>query len=68
MLEKVADPAGANSDKHLDELRTTDGKERDPSLPCHCSRQQGLAGAGRTNEESSSGDMRSDLMVFFRVS
>ena len=60
LFEQVAHPARADTDDHLDELRSGDRQERHGRLARHRPREQCLAGAGRTGEEHASGDLGSE--------
>src|ERR1700719_2204021 len=51
--EQVPHARRADAHEHFDEVRTRDRKERDARLPRDCARQQGLAGARRTDQQHS---------------
>src|SRR5437667_180635 len=51
LLEHVADPAGADADKHFDEVRAGNGEERHIGFAGDRARDQRLAGAGRSDQE-----------------
>ena len=57
LLEQVADPAGADADEHLDEVRAGDRVERHARLAGHRAGQQRLAGAGRAVQQHALGDL-----------
>ena len=57
LVEQVADPAGADTDEHLDEVGAGDGEERHARLAGHRSGQQRLAGTGRTEQQDAFGDL-----------
>ena len=63
LLEQVAHPRGTNADEQLDELRTGDGEERHPGLTGHRARQQGLAGAGRPDQQHALGQPAAEPAV-----
>ena len=56
LLEQVAHPAGADAHEHLHEVRAGDAEERHAGLAGHRPGQQGLAGAGRAEEQHALGD------------
>ena len=60
LVEQVADPAGADADEHLDEVRAGDRVEGHAGLAGDRAREQRLAGAGRAVEQHALGDLRAD--------
>ena len=60
LVEQVADAAGADADEHLDELRAGDAEERHAGLTGDGAGHQGLAGAGRPDEEHAARDARAE--------
>ncbi len=58
LVEQVANPRRADAHEHFNEFRTVDRKERDAGLPGHRPRQQGLAGAGRPDQQDALGNPR----------
>ena len=60
LLEQVADPAGADTDEHLDEVGAGDGVERHAGLTGDGAGEQGLAGARRAVEQHALGDLGAD--------
>ena len=66
-LEEVADPTGADSHEHLHEVRAGDREERHPGLAGDGSGDEGLAGAGRSDEEDALRDPGADLGEFLGV-
>ena len=60
LLEQVADPAGADTDEHLDEVGAGDGVERHAGLAGDRAGEQRLAGAGRPVEQHALGDLGAD--------
>ena len=60
LLEQVADPGGADTDEHLDEVGAGDRVERDAGLAGDGAGEQRLAGAGRAVEQHALGDLGAD--------
>ena len=60
LVEQVADAAGADADEHLDELRAGDAEERHAGLTGDGTGHQGLAGAGRPDEQHAARDARAE--------
>ncbi len=60
-LEQVADPAGADADEHLHEVRAGDGQERHARLAGHRPGDEGLARARGADQEDALGDAGADL-------
>ncbi len=67
LLEHVAHAAGADADEHLDEVRTGDGEERHAGFTRHGAGDQGLAGAGRTDQQGALGDLAAQALELGRV-
>ncbi len=67
LLEQVADPAGADADEHLDEVRARDREEGDPGLAGDGSGEQGLSGPWRPVEQHALGDPRPERLELLRV-
>src|SRR5467141_1156402 len=67
LVEQVADAACADTDEHLDELRSGDREERNSRLASHGLAKQRLASAGRANQEHPLGDARSKRDELFRI-
>ena len=65
LLEQVADAAGADADEHLHEVGTGHAEEADAGLAGDGTGEQGLAGAGRTDEQDALGDAGTDLVEPF---
>ena len=61
LLEQVADPAGADADEHLHEVRAGDRQEADAGLAGDGAGEQRLAGAGRADEQHALGHPGADL-------
>ena len=55
LLEQVADPGGADADEHFDKLGSRDREERHAGLTGNGAGEQGLAGAGRADEQDALG-------------
>ena len=51
LLEHVADARGADADEHLDEVGAGNGEERHVGFAGDGAREQGLAGAGRADQQ-----------------
>ena len=60
-LEQVADPAGADADEHLHEVRARHRQERHAGLAGDRPGDEGLAGAGGTDQQDALGDAGADL-------
>ena len=60
LLEQIADPGGADTDEHLDEVRAGDRVERHAGLAGDRSSQQRLAGAGWAVQQHTLGDLGAD--------
>jgi hypothetical protein len=67
LLEHVAHPAGADADKHLDEVRAGDREERNIGFARNGARQQRLAGARRANQQHAFRDLAAEPLKFLRV-
>jgi hypothetical protein len=66
-LEQVAHPAGADADEHLHEVRAGDRQERHARLAGDGPGDEGLAGAGRPDQQHALGDAGADLGEPLRV-
>ncbi len=67
LFEHVAHPAGADADEHLDKVGTGDGEERHIGLAGDGAGQQGLAGAGRPDQQQALGDLAAEALEFLRI-
>ncbi|GAA3298777.1 hypothetical protein GCM10020295_35220 [Streptomyces cinereospinus] len=67
LLEQVTDPGGTDTDEHLDEVGTGDRVERHARLAGHGTREQRLAGAGRTVEQHTLGNLGADGLELGRL-
>jgi hypothetical protein len=67
LLEEVADPAGAHTDEHLDEVAPRDREERHAGLAGHRPREQRLAGPRRAEQQHALGDLGADRLELLRV-
>ena len=67
MLEHVAHAACADTDKHLDEVGTGNGEEGHIGFTGYGTRQQGLTGARRTDQEAALGDLAAQSLELLRV-
>src|SRR3989344_9368832 len=66
-LEKISHATGADTHKHFHKLRTGDMKKWHLGFTGYGPGQQGLAGAGRAQEQDSSGYLSSQRQVFLRL-
>ena len=62
LVEQVTHATGAHPDKHLHEVRTGHGEKRYAGFTGHSSGQQGLAGTGRTQQQSAFGNLAAELL------
>ena len=67
LLEQVAHTGRPDTDEHFDEFGTVDGKERDARFTGNGTRQQGLAGTRRPDEQDAVRDASAETAVGFRV-
>ena len=67
LLEQIAHTAGTDADEHFDELGAGDREERHTRLTSDCLGQKGLAGAGRTNQQHTFGDLGADGCEAIRI-
>src|SRR5262249_30496238 len=67
LLEQVAHTGGADADEHLDEIGSGDRKERNVRLSRDRLREERLAGAGRTDEQHTLGDLAAELLELLRI-
>ena len=67
LVEQVADAARADADEHLDELRAGDAEERHAGLTRDGAGHQGLAGAGRPDQQDAARDARAERVELLRV-
>ena len=67
LLEQVAHAAGADAHEHLHEVRTGDGEERNTGFARDGPRQQGLAGARRSDQQHALGNASAQLLEFLRL-
>jgi hypothetical protein len=67
LLEQVADPGGADTDEHLDEVGPGDGEERHAGLAGDGAGEQGLAGPGRAVQQHALGDLGAHGLELLRV-
>src|SRR5260370_19360746 len=65
--EQVADPAGADADEHLDEIRARHAEKRHLGLARDRLAQQRLASTRRPDQQHTLGDAAAQGMVLFRV-
>src|SRR5919202_5918366 len=65
LVEQIANPAGADADEHLDELRAADAEEGDSGFACDGPGEEGLAGSRWSDQEHPArnpGPERSELI------
>ena len=67
LLEHVADPASANTHKHLHKVRTGNTEERHLGLTRNGLGQQGFTGTGRTDHQHAAGDLATQTLKFGRI-
>jgi hypothetical protein len=67
LFKQVAHTAGAHADEHFHKFRTGDGEERNTRLARDGLCEQGLAGAGRANQQDTLGNARPKLDEFLRL-
>ena len=67
LFEQVAHAAGADADKHLHEVRTGNGEERNVGFAGDGARQQSLARARRPDQQHALGNAPAELLEFLRV-
>src|SRR3979490_3203463 len=67
LLKQVADTAGSDADKHLNEVRTGNGKERNIRFAGHGPRQQRLAGSRRPNQQHTLGNASAEFLELLRL-
>src|SRR3546814_4222575 len=67
LFEHVAHARGADADEHLDEIGPRNGEEGNPRLAGDGAGEQGLAGAGRTDEQRALRNLAAELRKFGRV-
>ena len=67
LFEHVAHAAGADADKHLDEVRTADAEERSVGLAGDRLCQKRLARAGRTDHQYAFRDSAAQPLKFLRI-
>ena len=67
LLEHVAHAAGADADEHLDEVGARDGEERHIGFAGDGARGQGLAGAGRADQQHAARNAAAELLELLRV-
>src|SRR5690606_19112436 len=67
LLKHVAHAAGADADKHFHEVGAGDAEERDFGFARDGLGEQGLAGAGRADQEDALGDVAAHFLEALRV-
>ena len=64
LLEHVTDTARTDADEHFDEVRTRDREERHVGFARDRTRDQGLAGAGRTDQQHAARNPSAEALEF----
>ena len=67
LLEHIPDPGRADADEHFHEIGAGDGEERHACLTRNGAGEQGLAGAGRADQQRTLGNLAAQLGEFGRV-
>ena len=67
LIKHVPDTGSADTDEHLDEIRTGDAEERYFCLSRDGLGQQGLTGSGNTFQQNTLGDPGADFGIFGRI-
>ena len=67
LLEKIADAAGADANKHLHEVRAGNRKERNVGFAGDSACEKGLARARRANQQNPFGNAAAKFLEFLRV-
>src|SRR6266568_1224700 len=62
LLEEITHAAGANTDQHFDKLRTAHREEGHSRLTCHGTRQQGLPGSRRADQQHPTGNLATQAL------
>src|SRR3972149_1325399 len=62
LLKHIAHTGGADTDKHLDEIRTRDCEKRDLGLTRNGPRQQGLTSTWQTHHQNTTRDFSTELL------
>jgi hypothetical protein len=67
LAEKIAHAAGPDAHEHFDKLGGIDAEELNPGFARHRARQQGLTGAGRTNQHDASRNARAEVAILLGI-
>ena len=67
LFEHVADPARADADEHLDEVRAGNGEERHVGFAGDRTGQQRLAGSGRADQQHALRDLAAEALELLRI-
>ena len=67
LLKQIANLSGAAADKHLDELRARNAKERNARLAGNSLGKQGFTGTRRADKEGTARQLGADLLVALRL-
>src|SRR5260370_13122201 len=66
LLEQIANPASADADEHLHEIRTGNAEERNVGFTSHRACQQSLAGTRMTDQQHTFRNASPELLEFLR--
>ena len=64
LLKHIADPAGTNTNEHLNEVRTRDGKERHVGFTCNSTRSQCFTCTWRPDEQCALWNFTAEALEF----
>src|SRR3954453_11303 len=67
LLEHVTDAGSTDADEHFDEVRTRNGEERHVGFTRDRTRDQGLAGAGRADQQHAARNSSAEALEFAGV-
>ena len=67
ILKKIADTGSADTDEHLDEIRSGDRKERNSRLTGNRLREKCLTGSRRSYQDHALRDPGTDIRIFLRI-
>src|SRR5260370_33296479 len=67
LLEQIANPASADADEHLHEIRTGNAEERNVGFTSHRASQQSLAGTRMTDQQHTFRNASPQLLKFSRL-
>ena len=67
LLKQIANAAGADADEHFNEVRSGDRKERNVGFAGDGTRQQGLAGSRRSDQQHAFRNASAELLELLRL-